>query len=471
MFHEGDLQSGISKALEESKLVACFVTDDGEESNKWETDFIQEPDLKASLAEQTILLRLKAGSQEAGYLAAIFPLPKTPTVVVIQNGELKEYLAAGITREEFMRRMGVILGSRVVESHPSQDSQTPAPTASTSSEAVPVTTSEQSSYTVPTSQPSQQPAPARRQQSAADLLAERSARLEQQKKEKEKEQQSKGKGKAPAETKSQGKSPEKKAASPADMKYALMQKKRQQDAKDERARILKRVEDDKAQRRQDAAERKARAKADAESESQSSATVPSSSRSNHPSTRSAECAVQVRLFDGSTIRSRFPSSGNLRVHVRPWIDEKQERDTPYTFKQVLTPLPNKNISISEEEETLQALGLTPSATLILIPVDGYTSAYEGGRGGGIVYRSAAAGYNMVSSGVGMVTGALGSLLGGGGAAPAQQEHENAPPASIPSTSINVRTLRDQQRSDDQQFYNGNALNFEPRKDDEDKKED
>ncbi|TVY92155.1 UBX domain-containing protein [Lachnellula willkommii] len=467
MFHEGDLQSGISKALEESKLVACFVTDDGEESNKWENDFIQ---LKASLAEQTILLRLKAGSQEAGYLAAIFPLPKTPTFVVIQNGELKEYLAAGITREEFMRRMGVILGSRVVESHQSPDSQPSASTATTSSEAVPQPTSEQSPYTVPTSQPSQQPAPARRQQSAADLLAERSARLEQQKKEKEKEQQSKGKGKAPAETKSQGKSPEKAAASPADMKYALMQKKRQQDAKDERARILKRVEDDKAQRRQDAAERKARAKADAESESQSSATAPSSSRSNHPSTRSAECAVQVRLFDGSTIRSRFPSSGNLRVHVRPWIDEKQERDTPYTFKQVLTPLPNKNISISEEEETLQALGLTPSATLILIPVDGYTSAYEGG-GGGLVYRSAAAGYNIVSSGVGMVTGALGSLLGGGGAASAQEEHENAPSASIPSTSINVRTLRDQQRSDDQQFYNGNALNFEPRKDDEDKKED
>ncbi|TVY40566.1 UBX domain-containing protein [Lachnellula subtilissima] len=469
MFHEGDLQSGISKALEKSKLVACFVTDDDVESNKWETDFIQEPDLKAALAEQTILLRLKAGSQEAGYLAAIFPLPKTPTFVVIQNGELKEYLAAGVTREEFIRRMGVVLGSRVVESPPSQDSQPPVSTATTSSEIVPAATSEQPSSAVPTSQPNQQAAPARRQPSAANLLAERSARLEQQ--EKEQGKQSKGKGKAPADSTSQGKAPEKAAPSSADMKYALMQKKRQQDAKDERARILKRVEDDKAQRRQDAAERKAISKADAESGSQSSATVSSSSRSNHPSTRSAECAVQVRLFDGSTIRSRFPSSGNLRVHVRQWIGEKQERDTPYTFKQVLTPLPNKNISISEEEETLQTLGLTPSATLILIPVDGYTSAYEGGAGGGIVYRSAAAGYNMVSSGLGMVTGALGSLLGGGAAAPAQEQHENAPSASTPSTSINVRTLRDQQRSDDQQFYNGNALNFEPRKDDDDKKED
>ena len=354
-----------------------------------------------------------------------------------------------------MRRMAVVLGSRVVESPPP-----PVSTATTSSETVPVATSEQLSSAVPNIQLNQQAAPARRQPSAANLLAERSARLEQQKKEQEKK--SKGKGKAPADSNPQGKAPDKATPSSADMKYALMQKKRQQDAKDERARILKRVEDDKAQRRQDAAERKAIAKADAKSESQSSVTVPSSSRSNHPSTRSAECAVQVRLFDGSTIRSRFPSSGNLRVHVRQWIDEKQERDTPYVFKQVLTPLPNKNISISEEEETLQTLGLTPSATLILIPVDSYTSAYEGGAGGGIVYRSAAAGYNMVSSGLGMVTGALGSLLGGGAAAPVQEERENARSASTPSTSINVRTLRDQQRSDDQQFYNGNAVrSFHP----------
>jgi hypothetical protein len=361
-----------------------------------------------------------------------------------------------------MRRMGVVIESRIVEPPASQDSQQPVLTP-TNNEVAPAPTSVQLSSTAPASIPSsssQQPAPpssTRRQQSPADLLAERSARLEQQKKKKEKE--SKGKGKAPVESKTKEESPEKSAPSSADMKYALMQKKRQQEARDERARILKRVEDDKAQRRQDAAERKAKAKADASPESQASATTASSSRINHPSTRSSECAVQVRLFDGSTIRSRFPSQGNLRAHVRPWIDEKQEGDLPYIFKQVLTPLPNKNISISEEEESFQILGLTPSATLILMPVDGYTSAYEGGGATGLVYRGAAAGYNLVSSGVGMVTGALGSLLGGGAATPAQEEQENTPSAATPSASINVRTLRDQQRSEDQQFYNGNAVSL------------
>jgi len=61
MFYEGDLQSGIAKAVQESKLVVCFVTgnvarvhgwictceanicaDDGEESLIWENDFLQD---------------------------------------------------------------------------------------------------------------------------------------------------------------------------------------------------------------------------------------------------------------------------------------------------------------------------------------------------------------------------------------------------------------------------------------------
>jgi hypothetical protein len=372
-------------------------------------------------------------------------------------------LAAGITKEEFLRRMGVVLGSPVIESPAIQDSQPIAPVTTTSHEAVPPPTRDQSSQeTQPRPAPSSSQHPGASpststQQSSSDLLAERMARLVKQKKVKdqEKQKESKGKGKAPGE--SSDKPAPSAPTSPvptADMKYAQMQKKRQQEEKDERARILKRVEDDKAQRRQDAVERKAKAQANAAPASET--TGQSSSRSNHPATQSAECAVQVRLFDGATIRSRFPSKGNLRANVRPWIDEKQEGGIPYGFKQVLTPLPNKNISISEEEESFQELGLTPSATLILMPINDFASAYEGGGATGLVYKSAAAGYNLVSSGVGMVTGVLGSLLGGG-AAPAQEARETPAATTTSSSSINVRTLRDQQRPDDQQFYNGSAV--------------
>jgi hypothetical protein len=77
------------------------VSDNEEESTIWENDFLQEATVGAFhiignkcanldhqlaplLLEKTLLLRLQAGSQEAGFLAAIYPIPKTPTLVIIQ---------------------------------------------------------------------------------------------------------------------------------------------------------------------------------------------------------------------------------------------------------------------------------------------------------------------------------------------------------------------------------------------------
>jgi len=373
-----------------------------------------------------------------------------------RNGELKEYIAAGVTKEEFLRRLGNVLGSLA----PAQ----PTPPQATSSTASPATTnatpvdpsrvyppapaassssSRQPAASTPASEPQQSPA-------VQSLLSERAARLEAQ----EKEQDAKEKAERIAEAQAKKEELEKAQGGPskasADKKYALMLKKRQQDAREERARILKRVEDDKAERREREAQRKAEAKAKLESQVPPTGAIGFKQPS---STNSEECALQIRLFDGSTIRSRFPSSGSLRKDTRPWIDEKQPGDVPYTFKHVLTPLPNVNIETSEEERSFRDLGLTPSATLILLPVTEYSSAYAGG-GSGLLWRGVSAGYGLVSSGVGMVTGTLGSFLGGGATPTPQQEA--AAPAPNPNPSINVRTLRDQ-RPDDQQFYNGNAV--------------
>lgn len=292
----------------------------------------------------------------------------------------------------------------------------------------------------------------------AATLADRSRRLEAAKR----TQDAAEKTKKAADAKARKEAAE--AGNPravSEQNYARQQAQRQKEAREERARILKRVEDDKAERREKEAKRKAEAKAKLEGEQEVEKAVAESSASALPArggVNAKECAVQVRLFDGSTIRSRFPSSGSLLKDVRPWVDEKQEGDTPYNFKQVLSPLPNKNIEMSEEERSLAALGLTPSATLILVPVSGFTSAYE--NSGGLVSRAASGGYALISSSVGMVTGALGSFLGGT-AAPASNSAPQAPSGSpVPSAAINVRTLRDQRqesKKDDQQFYNGNAV--------------
>ncbi|KAI6711033.1 hypothetical protein JHW43_006462 [Diplocarpon mali] len=450
MFYQGNLQSGIGKAVQEAKLVGCFVTDEGEESQLWENDFLQDQSLTSALAEQTVLLRLVAGSQEAGYLAAIYPLPKSPTFVLIQNGELREYIASGVPKEVFLNRLGTVLVSRDHNSAiPSQalstsDSSTTAASPSTSSPSTtpgPVSTS----------------TPSRIEQQTAHLqsvLAERAARLEKQKA----EQDAKDKAQRAAESKARREAAE--AANPrsaADQKYAQQQRQRQKEAREERARILKRVEDDKAGRREAAAARKA------ERESAKGKEVEVADSSSYASTRGAnamDCAIQVRLFDGSTHRSRFPSTGTLLKDVRPWVDEKQEGDVPYTFKQVLSPLPNKNIEAGDEEKSLADVGLTPSATLILVPVAGYISAYEANSN--IVAKAVSGSIGIVSSGVGLVTGVLGSFLGGGtSAAPSATVPDRQTPApSQPSTVINVRTLRDRElKKDKQQFYNGNAASL------------
>lgn len=470
MFYEGDLQSGITKALQESKLVACFVTDGDEESHIWETDFLQDQSIKSSLSDETVLLRLVAGSQEAGYLAAIFPLPKTPSIVIIHNGQLKEYLTSGVSKEDFLRRIRIVFDS--CEAVVSTEDEQPHSTASggeagsnsnvtsaslQSTQAGAVT----SSTLVETNSAEELPA-----QVIQDPRTERSATPEAHKREQDAKEKLKRIAEARRASLEDAPDGSKKTA---DIKYALMQKKRQQDAREERARILKRVEDDKVERREREVQRKAQIQAIDNSQNRDPPPAAFNDIVSSALHHSKECALQIRLFDGSTIRSRFSAQGSLRADVRPWIDKQQTIDIPYTFKLVLTPLPNKNISISDEEQSLRSQGLAPSSTLILIPVHGYTSAYEDSGATGYVPRGFAAGYGLVSSGIRLVTGVLGSILGGGAPQPSPPADSTPIPGTLAS-NINVRTLEEQNRTEDHQLYNGNALNFEPRKDDEDKKD-
>ena len=127
------------------------------------------------------------------------------------------------------------------------------------------------------------------------------------------------------------------------------------------------------------------------------------------------------------------------------------------------------MSISEEEETLQSLGLIPSANLVIVPVQGYTAAYSGGQG--IVSKGASAGYNIVSAGAGIVTGAFWTFLGlGRGTAPGEVPDADADAhgsavqgnagvdAAATRSGINIRTLQDQRDDqNDHQLYNGNQV--------------
>ena len=303
-------------------------------------------------------------------------------------------------------------------------------------------------------------------QTVQDLLADRRRKLEMDKKEKDAAEKAERKAKAEARKEAILVAPDLAKAKQAS--YAAQQKKRQQEAKVERERILRQIEHDKSERKTKEERRKAIAKAEVEATDGAGGLVDQQLASEFISpslTKSGECAVLVRLLDGSTIRNRFPSDQTLRGNIRPWIDRIKSDDIPYTFKQILTPMPNRTLTISEEEENLQSLGFSPSATLVIVPVQGYTAAYSGGQG--IVSKGASAGYNVISAGAGIVTGAFGTFLGLGRATVpddvpdtdnATIEGNAGEDTAGTGSGTNIRTLRDQPDiQDDQQLYNGNQV--------------
>lgn len=289
-----------------------------------------------------------------------------------------------------------------------------------------------------------------------ELLEERRIRMEAQKKEQEAKNKAEREAKAAARKLELAAKTERDPQTSADIKYALIQKKRQQEARKERARILKKVEDDKIARRERESLRKEQAKV-ASMQHNVTDTVAANPQSVTVSPRkitgTATCAVQVRLFDGTTIRTRFSSEDTLREHIRKWVDsQREDPDVPYTFKLIQVPLPNRTLSISEEGEPLIQLGLCPSATLVLVPVKEYASAYEGGGAAGLVRKSLSTGYAVLSAGTGIVNSVLGSLFGNGGAMPGVTE---TAATSITETSHND----DNGTPDDQQLYNGNNVSM------------
>lgn len=509
MFFTGTLQEGISKALQETKLVVCFVTDNEDESKTWEDEYLKDDTIAPSLERDAVLLRLEAGSQEAGYLAALVPLPKNPTLVVIKNGELKEYISAGTSKEQFVTRVGGAFQAQAQASVMTQPGGTAAATStetvsSPSNPQAPGQVAPAASGTTSSSPGQQQSQPASRSSTAGHEQSDRKQREEAERRRREK---GKMKEEQEGQAQEQAQDPEKAKQNEVKRKAAQQLAERQRQAREERARVLKRIEDDRAERkaRDEArrAERRATSLAPTPAPAPASAAASAAGENAEgltaagPSSTAGrqhdQCAIQVRLFDGSTVRTRFPARATLATDVRRWVDSvRADGDEPYTFKVILTPLPNRAVDpAAEEGRTLGELGLAPSSTLVLAPVDRASSpAYPRIRAGlnNPLSRLIAAVLAFVGGVLGGVVGALtgsgtrgrlasngggGGGGGGGGQVSGEQQKEDRAQGRATgrdgagSSRINgFNNADDRQR--DYQLYNGNSLNFEPRKDEEEK---
>ena len=451
-------------------------------------------------------MRLDHGTQEASFLSAFCPINAAPTLVIIHNGTVVDKLEGSLDYSEWAQRLlkacGVDAEGANVEA-PAQPQQQTASTPAPAPSAVPVDDATSEGAASVPAEPTSTHSPeqvqallsergarleAERLRREAREKAERIARARERREEEERAQAAadKGKGKERADGSES-------ARNKARTDWLQQQAKRKTEAKEEKQRIMARIEADKRERKNRDEERKQAASAMAGEPLPSSSKTPTSSTTTPPT--SGTCAIQVRLFDGSSIKGRFAHDSTLATAVREWIKETSPAggaDIPFNFRQILTPNPSRTIEISEEGQTLSDVGLMPTATLVLVPVAGYTEAYSGAGSGGLLGSA----YGLVSGAFGLAGSALGYVTGYGsgvnntdgrggiymGGTADEQEPSNVQGARMANADsgtgqsgpsrIRVKTMAEQRAEAEKgaEFYNGNSLGTEGRKDDEDKKQ-
>lgn len=376
------------------------------------------------------------------------------------RGQLLLEIKSGLSKDRFKNAIiDAIKNSSYNRSTTSSKSSTlSTPSASLSSSNLTATSGADLDHDA---SPSQAFSPNLPQNSSAvhDLLQDR-PRVEVETKDKDAAENADHRAKAEIRGKSIHAAPDSARAKQAS--YAHQQRRRQTEERLERERIMREIINDKTARREKEERRRALVRTVTGDTGEPDGLIDeqlSKEVDNTNSMRWKVCALQVRLFDGSTIRRRFASNETLRDHVRAWIDkEGPDGDKPFTLKQILSPMPNRTISISDEDATLQSLGFMPSATLMKIPVQRVSDAYVTDQG--IISRGISASYNVTSAGVAMITGLMGTVLGFGQAIPDAEE----PAAQLlrgaegVGTRVNVCSLRDRRQDRrEQQFYNGNQV--------------
>ncbi|GFF45710.1 UBX domain protein [Aspergillus lentulus] len=451
MFYSGGLQAGISLAVTEGKAVVCFVRDDEEASSVWEDEYFKDDEQFARLLEtRSVLLRLTKGSDEAGFLTSFCPIVRFPAVVVIKNGLLREYLVPEISKDDFRSRLRAALDdTQSTTQNVPQNTSSPSPASSSASAPVPAP-----APTV-TAEPAPTPTSAlsETEKGQPEASGTRQPKHHQQDHDPSPEQTQE----APAKAAGSDRAPQPTRKN--------QQSKREQQVRQYVANIRKQsiVEPEKDTLSSPAADTGSGVGPSREASTPRQPSPPKQYR------------LQVRLFDGSSVRNSFAPTQTIRGDVRPWLDGLlQDEKRPYNLKHILTPLPSRTLTIADEERTLEDLGLGSTANLVMIPINSYTEAYNS-SGSSLPVRAAYSAYGLLSSAVGTATGLVGSFIGynpapseSSGSAPTTSSSSgNGARSQQPAASRGprIRTLRDQrEEQNDSQLYNGNQLNFEPRRD-------
>lgn len=374
---------------------------------------------------------------------------------------MREYIASGTSKEEFIRRLGKSIPSGAPQQN--QASPVPATVPAQSQQSAPsqpshATDSLYDDEAQPTVASANSLAPAQPPAPSVEEEGEEGKRFTA-------EQKGKSKARTEAEEEARRRVDERCGCEPPNPEKAHANeiKLRKQQVNEERKRILKRIEDDKrARKEREAAERKERLQQQSSTDMNPEAAdgsdgtqISSSLRERKPQAGTGDhCNLQIRLLDGTTIRNRFTSDATLGSEVRKWVNStRTDGNTPYSFRVVLIPRPNKIVQPQEELKSLLSLGLSPSATLVLIPNNNkYRAAYV--RGGGI-FGALVGVFSTLFGGILASLGGFFSFFFGGGASGSAGSSGIGGGRTGQSDDVPMENLRARRR--DPQFYNGNSV--------------
>ncbi|KAK7207531.1 hypothetical protein BZA70DRAFT_17933 [Myxozyma melibiosi] len=451
---ETSVEAAVSRSVQEHLPLVVFIADESEESNRWAHDLLGDDEVDDILLRYAVSLRLENGSTQAGYFAQIFPITHVPSLYVINNGSMVDYAYGDITTSTLIERLkrSVVPGDSPAPPAAAAPATMPTSTATPTQQlpssaqyststpiSTPATASTPAASSPSVTQPRQQP----RQQPAASATMPATTPLPSATSEKRKQSAMT----TPSDSSSQS----------SNERYREELRRKRLQESEERQRILKLLQDDRE-------ERKARSQGLSSRLSSELPARGSDKKVTKDIHHHNDSALAIRLFDGSSIKQRFPLEATLG-DVRVWIDSNRtDGDVPYS---IISQFPHKIFSASDEQETLVALGLHPTATLILKPVSNYSSAFIPTTALGRVQQG-------VSSGLGWVFGAVGTFLGYGYQPPETEPEETFRVPNLaahdpandqrsrstsPSGPQTIHDFSDGENSD-RGTYNGNHLSLE-----------
>ncbi|KAF9976457.1 hypothetical protein BGZ73_008525 [Actinomortierella ambigua] len=476
-------------------LLVCLLQGNDEASTQYEARFSSEP-LATELASlDLVALKLTKESQDGALFGQIYPIMSLPAVYLIRNGLLADFLPAQVEPAQMLERIqkavqghfaippppGVLSSTNANASSssatppppsPAAAAATPTPHAPVAAAASPTTSTTTTTTSTTTTSTSHQESV----QKLKQLQEERRIQREKEEREAAKKRELDRRANSKLMQEAQTELKEKEAKK---IKEQLEREKREE--AEYRKRLKQQLEEDKQRRKAErekereqleAAKRAAALAATGASEttthedSSPEVVTPSEVRqqnsglwnARNDASSSLSCAttrLNVRLFDGSSIRNVFQATDTLSV-VREWIDQNRgEDDTPYNIVQVIPPR-----MFADEDKTLRDLDLCPSATLVLKPIVRSTDAY-GGSGSGVVSSVMGLGWSAWNL-AGKAASAAYSTVSYYNPLSGSEGSSSSNVHGSPSSSSSARAKKDDSDRDPRRntTYNGNSTSLE-----------